>query len=452
MGIMIKLRDYQKQAIESIYKMFDTASRQYIVMPTGSGKTITFLSYASQYHDRILIIVPSKELMKQVYETSLLFYNSSEISRRGDGHNNKIAKVHICIIHSIRGDYLEFLSNTKFDLTIIDEAHHTQSNSYRRFIRKREKIFDSMDMKILGVTATPDRSDALLLTEILDQCSFEISITDLINRKHLSDIEGFSVKTNIDISDVHDHNGDFSLAQLYKKLSTDSRNGLIVDMCKKEMKNRKTLIFCINIKHSKEINFLLNKFGIPSSHIDGNMNSSERNSILSSFRNGEINFLCNCQLLTEGFDEPSIDGIILARPTRSRALFLQMIGRGLRTYQGKSNCKIIDITDNHKLLAGFNDIVEDVKGETIEKFKSIKDIFNHVEEIALKVTTYFITRADFFKFKPIESVEATDSQIKKLKEENIEFYDSISLNEASFLIWYHKIKKEYYGNNNSKKT
>ncbi len=442
---MIKLKPYQIEAVEAIRYTFTREFRQYIEMPTGSGKTITFLSYARQYHKKILIIVPSRQLMNQIYESALNFYSACDISRKGDRHNDKIKTLHICIIASIRGDYLEFLANNSFDLTIIDEAHHTQSASYKRLIKRRSEIFHERDMLILGATATPDRSDGQLLKEILYTCSYKLEIYKMIEDGHLSDVEGYSVKTGIDISDVDSHNGDFSLSLLYKKLCTDSRNSMIIDLYIKEMTDRKTLIFCINIAHSKQITQLLNFHGISASHIDGMMKDNERKSILSAFHNGEISVLCNCQLLTEGFDEPSIDGIILARPTRSRSLFLQMIGRGLRTFKGKVNCKIIDIVDGHRSLSGFNSLLTEGFFSEPDSFKSIQDIRDHLSHSLVELSEIKIERTEFFDQNHGSEIEATYSQIKYLDENEIEYFIPLSLDEASFLIWFNEFKKENYG-------
>ncbi len=449
---MIKLRPYQNEAIEAIRDGFTKRFRQYIELPTGAGKTITFLSYAKQYHKSILIIVPSKQLLGQVYKSALNFYQPHEISRKGNRHDDSIEDVHICIINSIRGEYLDCLADWPFDLIIIDEAHHTQSDSYKRFISLKSEYFHEKDMKLLGVTATPDRSDGLLLQSILYDCTFKLSIEELINQKYLSDIEGFSVKTSLDLSDIDDHNGDFNINQLYKKLCIDSRNKMILKLCKEEMKDRKTIIFCINIMHSKIINKLLNENGLASSHIDGTMKEEQRATILESFREGNISYLCNCQLLTEGFDEPSIDGIILARPTRSRALFLQMIGRGLRLSSGKENCKVIDIVDNHRSLAGFNEILEECNFREIERFKTIKDIRDHITKELIKVTEFTIERVDLLNSRGICNHNALDCMNEYLIANNIQFFDPLSFDEASFLIWFHKLQQEYINGHRNKKT
>ncbi len=441
-GIMLKLRSYQNDAIEAINKTFKNEFRQYVEMPTGSGKTITFLSYARKHHKNILIIVPSQQLLHQVVESALLLYEPWEISRKGAGYNEECAFLHVCIINSIRGDYLDYLAKEKHDLIIIDEAHHSQSPSYQRLIKNKLNFHLEKSMRFLGVTATPDRADGKLLDEILYKCSFKLNVKDLIKQKHLSDIEGYSVKTKIDLSEIDDRNGDFSLFQLYNKLCIESRNNMIVDLCCNDMKNRKTLIFCINIKHSKEINSLLQKKGIASAHIDGTKKNNSRESILDSFRKDEISVLTNCQLLTEGFDEPSIDGIILARPTRSIALFNQMIGRGLRNFPGKKNCKIIDVVDNHKSLAGFNNIICDVKYPGIQKFNSIEEIQKHISNEMFKISEFSLERSNLLFTNYLSEINPTQSMYEYLEDNNILHY-SPTFDEANFLIWMNELKKEY---------
>lgn len=445
---MVKLRKYQEEVISAIKDKFQNGeTRQYVEMPTGSGKTITFLSYAYKYSNNPLIIVPSKELLNQVYEAALLFYDKDKITRKGNGYDEDFSfgDIHIAIIYSMRGDYLAHCVDY-FDLFIIDEAHHSQSDSYKKLVKTLD--FTGLE-RFLGVTATPERSDGQLLKDILGECTVKLNVLDLIEQGFLSDIEGYSVKTKIDISDIDFHNGDFNINQLYKKLCVSSRNNMIIDLFKNEMKDRKVLVFCINIKHSQEISKLLNENGISSKHIDGKYKSDQRKSILSAFKEGQIQALTNCQLLTEGFDEPSIDGIILARPTKSRSLFNQMIGRGLRISPGKKNCKIIDIVDNHKMLQGFNSIIADYKRPEIEIFKSIKDIQNHLKNEDWKITEYEIERTNLLGEKEYKSLAPTDSMMDYLRENNILYY-APSFDEASFMIWLNEIKKEYLNGINTR--
>lgn len=438
---MIALRPYQEEAVQKIEETFKSRKSQYIELPTGAGKTITFLSLTVKY-SKTLVIVPSRELLHQVYETALLFYHKSEISRKGANYDENIEKLHICIINSIRGQYLDWLVGEGFDLVVIDECHHVQANSYRRIYHALEENDDPF---FLGVTATPDRIDGKLIKDLLGSCSYRKDIAELIHQGYLSDVEGYSIKTKIDLSDIDDHNGDFSVGQLFKTLCTDARNKLILSTYKENLSDRKSLIFCINIEHSKIISNLLNENGIPCMHIDGTMNGSQRKTILDTFRNGGISCLSNCQLLTEGFDESSIDGIILARPTRSSSLFRQMVGRGLRNFPNKKNCKVIDIVDMHKNLAGFNNLLTEDKYREIESFKTFRDIELHLDKEIHEALEFVIQKTDLLNIKGYNQKEATQSIYNYLENNNIPYINPVSFEEGSFMVWLNELKKECYG-------
>lgn len=431
----MNLRDYQLEAIDVIKSHFKSCNTQYIELPTGSGKTVTFLSYSKE-HKRILIVVPTKELLNQVYESAQYFYHKNKISRKGSGYDEIPSQVHICIINSIRGKYLDILIKSDYDLLIIDEAHHVQAESYKRLIK-------SFNCKILGVTATPDRLDGKFIHELLGQCTYKKDVIELIECGYLCDIEGYSVKSKIDISDVDSHNFDFSLRDLYKKLCNDSRNDLIVQICKETLGDRKTLIFCINIDHSKIICKILNENGLKAAHIDGAMSNDLRKSILNDFRTGKIKYLTNCQLLTEGFDEPSIDGIVLAKPTKSRALFNQMIGRGLRTCKGKINCKVVDIVDNNKYAMRFNSIITEEIFEEVDTFTCVNSLKDHISKEKIKLTEFSIVRTNIFERRKIDDFEATASMIKYLDENKINYFEPVSFDEGSFLIWMNELHGAY---------
>lgn len=438
-NVLFRLKYYQEEAIRTIEEAFTTMDRQFVEMPTGSGKTITFLSYAKNLNKRTLIIVPSRQILSQVYDSALNFFDKSQISRRGGDYKEEVSFVHICIINSIRCEYRQHLSKIDFGLVIIDEAHRSQAESYIKFIDAISLINSSV--KFLGVTATPDRLDGKLLNEILHRKSYSISIDSLIHSKYLSDIEGFSVKSHINISNIDTHNGDFSITQLYDKLNTDSRNEIVIDICKNKMFDRKTLVFCVNIAHSQHICDLLNRNGVKAMHIDGMTPENKRKEILCNFRSGLIKVLCNCQLLTEGFDEPSIDGIVLARPTRSKSLFIQMIGRGLRLSPNKDNCRIVDIVDIHKKLMGFNNIVSDEDVKQIERFNKLEDIESHVKKELLLKAEYSLVKTNILGLSSLNNILPTNSMKTLLKDNP--FIDHLTFDDASFLIWIEKLKGKH---------
>ncbi len=212
------------------------------------------------------------------------------------------------------------------------------------------------------------------------------------------------------------------------------------------MKDRKCLIFCVNIAHSQELNNLFKKNGISSCHIDGTLKYDEKISILSSFRNGDTKVLFNSKLLTEGFDEPSIDGLIFARPTRSKIFFLQMLGRGLRISPNKKNCRVIDIVDNHKSLQSFNCILTDNhEVDRIERFNKINDIKDHIKKQKIILDEIKLERVDLLGQSHAACNSALPCMISYLKDNQIYFQEPISFDEASFLIWYNELRKKYYG-------
>lgn len=432
---MVKLREYQEEAIEAIRQGFLENSRQYVEMPTGSGKTVTFLSYAREF-ERVMVIVPSRQLLRQVYSSAMAFYDPSEVSRQGDKRRDTPSRLHVCVVNSLLTKYVEKMQAHEFDLVVIDEAHHSQAPSYKRFIQSRNP-----EQKFLGVTATPDRSDRQLLEHVLGKCTFRLTLHEMIEAGHLCDIEGMCIKTKISMEDVDNHNGDFSINQLYSKLATEDRNNMILDVYKQELKDRKTLVFAINVQHSKSLVKLFRQHHISAAHIDGLMKTSSKQAVLEGFRNGSIQVLCNCQILTEGFDEPSIDGIILSRPTSSPALFTQMIGRGVRNFPGKKNCKIVDIVDMHSRLAGFNDIISTAKIPGIQRFRGIRELREHVAKEEYRLLEFKIERADLINRSVVASNDPTPCMYEYLETEGIVHF-SPSFEEAAFMIWFNELKKE----------
>lgn len=441
----MNLKPYQEDAINAIKQEFEHSNSTFVEMPTGSGKTYTFLTYAQRYHKNILIIVPSRQLLTQVYLESLKFFHKSEISKRGCNYFDDEKKVHICVINSVNKDYLEILACLKFDLIIIDEAHHAQSMMYTRLIKMTQKYANYEHTKILGVTATPDRLDRKLLSNILGACCFKLTIEYMIKNKFLSDIEGYRLKTQVDIYEVDSHNGDFSLNKIYNKLCTSFRNNLILNAVKEYLLERKSIIFCINISHSKQLCKLLNDNNIPSLHIDGKMSQEQRESILKEFKDGQVKCIVNCQVLTEGFDAPWVNGILLARPTKSPSLFKQMIGRGLRLFPGKENCKIIDMVDGHNNLSSFNSIFEAEDYKEMDFFKNTRQLQDHIKEQELLTLECKIERHNFFDEvkEELKEMEPISCMLNYLDKHQILYFDGINFDEASFLIWKNELKKEY---------
>ena len=314
------LRDYQLDCLNTIEENFKNRKSQLIQLPTGAGKTLIFLSYIKQNSLKSLILCPTRDLITQVETMSSNLFNQCE------------KNITVKTFHSInfQKSHDEIFSQN-FDLIVIDEAHHSECKTIQRFLKTYRKAYKPC--KILGVTATPERADEKSLLKTFDKLTFSKDIFWMIKNNYLCDIEAYRIKTNQTFNDSI-QNSDFC-PNFLKVLDNDSRNSLIYKTFVENCSNKKTIIFCININHCEKIAQFFQKNSIKSSAIHGGLTKNAREKILSDFRSGDIQVLTNCQLLTEGFDEPSIEAIIIAKPTRSKSLYSQMIGRGLRTFPKK---------------------------------------------------------------------------------------------------------------------
>lgn len=333
--LIIELRDYQKECVSRITNHFEKNDAQVIQLPTGAGKTIVFLSYCKILNKKTLILCPTLDLVNQINSSINLMFN-------GKNKNIHVKTVHHLYMDKTRQELLQ----EKFELIIIDEAHHSECKSIKNFLdvyRRKNGSF-----KLLGVTATPERLDGKNILDTFGELTFSKDIFWMIENKHLCDLEAYRIKTNQNFDDKI-RNDDFGIEAI-KILDNDSRNSLIYKTFKENCSSKKTLIFCLNINHCEKISDYFNKMSIPCSTVHGEMKKKSREKTLSDFKQGKIQVLTNCQVLTEGFDEPSIESLIIARPTRSKVLYAQMIGRGLRNHPGKSICSLYELTDNsHKI-------------------------------------------------------------------------------------------------------
>ncbi|MBW1803758.1 MAG: hypothetical protein JRJ85_23890, partial [Deltaproteobacteria bacterium] len=171
------------------------------------------------------------------------------------------------------------------------------------------------------------------------------SLPEMIQSGFLSPVAGYRVETDIDLRRVKTRMGDFVVKQLSDTVNVQQRNDIIVDVFRSHLESRQTLCFCVDVAHARSLADAFNMEGVRAAAVSGDMDRAERSGILADFRKGRIQVLANCMVLTEGYDEPKVEGIILARPTKSTLLYTQMIGRGTRLHPGKENVTIIDIVD-----------------------------------------------------------------------------------------------------------
>ena len=345
---MLSLRPYQQEALDSIVSFSDSGiNRQLVVLPTGAGKTVIFSHLPQFKQDSLpmLVLAHREELLHQAKEK--ISWSNPDISieiEQGEnyaGHSDVVV-ASVPTLGRAESTRIQNYPKNYFRTIVIDEAHHAAAPSYRRILDYFNCPF------ILGVTATPQRSDNTRLTDVFDEIVYYKTIEDLIEDGYLSPLIGYRVNTNTDISGVATHEGDYNSTQLEEVIDNPVRNAAVVAAYRNLVNNAKTIVFAAGVKHANNLALSFKQSKIETEVILGSTDSDTRRAILENFSTGKTRVLINVGVLTEGFDEPSLEAIILARPTRSTLLYTQIVGRGTRLYEGKPHCTIIDISDTTK--------------------------------------------------------------------------------------------------------
>ena len=345
----MQLRSYQQEALDAMLKAESSGiAKQLVVLPTGAGKTVLFAHLPVVRKDSLpmLVLAHRAELLNQA--KAKIESMNPNLSVAIEKAENKAGKVDV-VVASVqtlgRGNStrIEGFDQEYFKTIIIDEAHHAAASSYQKILTYFKSDY------VLGVTATPQRSDSVRLVDTFDEIVYYKSIEDLINDGWLCPLIGYRVKTDTDISDVEITNGDYRQEQLAEAIDNPNRNTCIVNAFLDLAGTKKTVVFAANIAHARN---LAASFAAQTRAqvrvVLGETPDEEREQILKDFKSGAVQVIINVGVLTEGFDEPSIEAIILARPTRSTLLYTQIVGRGTRLNEGKPNCMIIDIADATK--------------------------------------------------------------------------------------------------------
>lgn len=353
-----ELRPYQQQARDRIHAEWDAGhTRTLLVLPTGTGKTIVFASVAADQvraGDRVLILAHRGELLEQAADK--LQRSTGLVSAVEKAESTCLDSWFRVVVGSVqtlqRTARLERFPQDYFGTIIIDEAHHAITDGYRRIL----DYFSGA--KVLGVTATPDRGDMRNLGEVFDSLAFEYKLTDAIKEGYLCKIMAQTIPLQLDITSVTMSGGDYAVGDLGTAL--DPYLEQIAAEMARRCKSRKTVVFLPLIKTSQKFRDLLNTYGFRATEVNGQ--SDDRRQVLADFDAGKYNVLCNSMLLTEGWDCPSVDCVVVLRPTKVRSLYSQMVGRGTRLSPGKTDLLLLDflwMTDRHELCRPADLVCED---------------------------------------------------------------------------------------------
>ncbi|KAG6862363.1 hypothetical protein C0995_011803 [Termitomyces sp. Mi166 len=374
------LRPYQEHCVDACLDALAAgASRIGVSLPTGSGKTTVFISLLSRLPPptsspaarRSLIVVNSVELARQSAEqVAFLFPSwSVEIEQGGKYHATGDADVTVATYQTL----LNPKRLAKFDpchlkAIIVDEAHHAAAPSYRRLLSHFDANIQNPDptfrpptlphkIPVVGFSATFSRHDGLALGSVFERIVYHRDFLQMIKEEWLCDVRFTSVRANLNLKNVtiDSRSGEFNPSSLAQVVNSKSINELVVKTWIDRAATRKsTLVFCVNIPHVVALTQTFRIHGIDARYVYAKTPRAERQALIASFKAGQFPVLINCSILTEGTDIPNIDCVVVARPTRSRNVFAQMIGRGMRLSPstGKQDCRIIDFVDSTSRVAG----------------------------------------------------------------------------------------------------
>ena len=377
----MELRPYQQEARDSIFHEWEKGvHRTLLVLPTGCGKTIVFAKVTEQCvqdGDRVLVLAHRGELLDQAADkiaksTGLgCATEKAEQSCLGSWFRITVGSVQ----SMMRESRLNRFPEDYFNTIIVDEAHHCISDSYQRVLHHFPEA------RVLGVTATPDRGDMKNLGQVFESLAYEYTLPRAIREGYLSPIRAVTIPLKVDLTSVGVQSGDFKAGDLGTALDPYLEG--IANEMEKYCKDRKTVVFLPLVKTSQKFRDILNAHGFHAAEVNGE--SSDRAEILKDFEKGRYNVLCNSMLLTEGWDCPSVDCIVVLRPTKIRSLYCQMVGRGTRLSPGKDHLLLLDFlwhTERHELCHPAHLICEssEVAGKMTENLEKAAGCPVDIEE------------------------------------------------------------------------
>ena len=349
----MRLRPYQEQALAAVDAAERAGTRrQVLVMPTGAGKTVVFASLIGRRRTKSLVLAHRDELIEQAVAKIRGVIPGATTGIVKAGRDDHWAPVVVASVQTLRGKRLAALAAYRFGLVIVDEAHHAAAPTYR-------DVFGALGCGeeagplLVGVTATPDRGDRVRLDDVFERIVFEVGLLDLIGQGYLCDVRAVRVQVEgLDLDRVERRHGDYVAAQLERALEDADQPANTALALNEHAAGRKAIVFTASVALAQETAAELLALGIAAEWVSGDMPLVDRRAVLERFRVGKTQAVVNCMVLTEGFDAPDVDCVVIARPTTSRALYQQMAGRGLRTAPGKADCLLIDVvgvTEKHDL-------------------------------------------------------------------------------------------------------
>lgn len=342
----MQLRDYQQEALQQIHQRYDAGiRRQLLVLPTGTGKTVLFSAAIESWPGRALVLAHRDRLIQQAFE---------KISQQIPLNNLGIVKAEQnrhyaqCVVASVQtlARVGRLAKMPKFDFVVIDEAHRSAAKTYGRIL---DQVCHSRTL-LLGVTATPDRSDGIGLDKVYDEIVYEMTLLDAIERGYLVDLRAIQIQLPIDLSGVHTKKNsegvsDYALDEVASLMDASNWVECVTKGWRENAADRRTIAFAPRVKQAYALAEYMRSQGIAAAAVDGSTDIGTQRATVERFERGQLQVLVNCDLFVEGADIPSINCVMMCRPTKSRTVYSQAIGRGTRLSPatGKTDCLILDM-------------------------------------------------------------------------------------------------------------
>jgi superfamily II DNA or RNA helicase len=349
-----RLRAYQSEALTAVRDAYRAGKRRVIVsLPTGSGKTVVFAHFPRflKMKKRLLVLAHREELLQQARDKFRSIDPELKVEiEQATSHAAADAKVVIASVPTLARSSarLSRLQPDEFSIVVVDEAHHAVAPSYRRIFDHFGLLEPSVSRYLIGFTATPRRGDKQGLGEVFEEVCYARDMREMIAERYLCPVTGWRVDTDLSLDNVKVRHGDFIESQLARVVNMPLRNSLLVKAYRDFAPGRRAIVFCVDVAHAKDVHRAFAEAGIRAAPVWGELSRDQRRSTLAAFSAGEIDVVTNCNVLTEGFDEPRVDCVIMARPTKSKLLYAQMVGRGTRLDPSKKDLVVIDVADNSR--------------------------------------------------------------------------------------------------------
>jgi superfamily II DNA or RNA helicase len=350
---MIELRAYQRDAIQAVAQAYSRGIRRPLVgMPTGTGKTVVFSAItqgAVAKGRRALIVAHRDELISQAEDKLVqvapeLAMSIGIVKARQDDYSKPVTLASVQSLTPRRVSRItDALGPKPFDIIVCDEAHHAPAPSYLAAFTQLGCFSDDPPLTI-GVTATPQRADGKNLGDVWEEIVYHRDMLSMMREGYLCNLRGIAIRlSRFDVDDLTVRRGEFVAEEAGEALSTADAPRHVVGAWMTHAKDRKTIVFTPTVALAREMADEFRQAGVSAAMVSGETPLDRRRAILSLFASGEVRVVCNAMVLTEGFDEPGVECIVIARPTRSQPLYVQMVGRGTRIAPGKTDCLVMDV-------------------------------------------------------------------------------------------------------------